>query len=236
MNVLVIDVGGSHVKCLATGQTGPRVFDSGKLLTPQLMVEKVGALVADLSFDAISIGYPGPVSRGLLAAEPHNLGSGWVGFDFAAAFGKPVKVINDAAMQALGSYNGGHMLFIGLGTGLGSAMVMDGVVHPLELAHLPFRRWSTYEDEVGERGLERMGKRRWRKRVALILDLFYHGLLPDYIVVGGGNARKLEELPEYAVPGNNANAFRGGFLLWNAEAPPLAAGVRPGAASAASTA
>jgi polyphosphate glucokinase len=178
----------------------------------------------------VSIGYPGPVSRGAAAREPHNLGDGWVAFDFAAAFGKPVRIINDAAMQALGSYEGGHMLFLGLGTGLGAAMVIDGIVHPLELAHLPFRKGRTFEDEVGERGLDRMGKKKWRKVVREVLDLFHESLLPDTIVVGGGNAKKLDELPPYAVPGNNANAFRGGFMLWSStavQAVPSAALVGP---------
>ena len=215
MNILVIDVGGSNVKCLVTGETQPRVIESGPDMTPQRMVEQVTELTSDWSSDVISIGYPGPVSRGAAAQEPHNLGEGWVGFDFAGAFAKPVRIINDAAMQALGSYQGGHMLFVGLGTGLGAAMVIDGIVHPLELAHLPFRKGRTFEDAVGERGLKRMGKRKWRKVVREVLDLFHQSLLPDSIVVGGGNAKKLDELPTWAVPGNNANAFRGGFKLWS---------------------
>jgi len=218
MSILVIDVGGSNVKCLVTGETEPRVFESGPAMTPQRMVAQVSELTADWSYDAISIGYPGPVSRGSAARDPHNLGEGWVAFDFATAFGRPVRIINDAAMQALGSYDGGHMLFLGLGTGLGAAMVIDGIVHPLELAHLPFRKGRTYEDAVGERGLKRMGKRKWRKVVREVLDLFHEGLLPDSIVVGGGNAKKLDDLPPYAVPGHNANAFRGGFMLWSSTA------------------
>ncbi len=214
MNVLVVDVGGTHIKILASGQAESRMFDSGTELTPAQMVAGVLELAADWTWDVVSIGYPGPVVDGRPTRDPHNLAPGWVGFDFAAAFGKPVRLLNDAAMQALGSYHGGRMLFLGLGTGLGSAMVLDGVVQPLELAHMPYRKHRTYEDWVGERGLDRLGKRRWRGVVAEVLELFHNALLPDYIVVGGGNAKKLQELPEWAVRGQNANAFRGGFLLW----------------------
>ena len=213
MNVLVVDVGGTHVKILATGQSEHRKFDSTPTLTAAQMVEGVKRLAADWAYDVVSIGYPGPVLRGRPVAEPHNLGKGWVGFDYEAAFGKPVKLINDAAMQALGSYEGGKMLFLGLGTGLGTAVVIDGVVEPMELGHLPYRK-RTYEDYVGLRGLERLGREKWRRRVADVIERLRAAIEPDYIVLGGGNAAELETLPEGCRLGNNANAFQGGFRLW----------------------
>jgi polyphosphate glucokinase len=215
MNVLVVDVGGSHVKCLLSGQTEPRVFDSGPDMTPQDMVDGVLEVAADWSWNAVSIGYPGPVRENRPIGEPHNLAKGWVGFDFEGAFGVPVRIINDAAMQALGSYRGGRMLFLGLGTGLGSAMIIDNVIQPLELAHLPYRKGRTYEEWVGEEAMDRMGKRKWRKVVRNVVEMLSSALLPDYVVLGGGNARKLDELPPDTVAGENANAFRGGFLLWD---------------------
>lgn len=229
MNVLVLDVGGSHVKAVATGHLEPRSLDTGPDFTPDDLLEGLGPLIADWKWDVVSIGFPGPIVNNRVIRQPHNLGPGWVDFDFEAAFGKPVRVINDAAMQALGSYRGGHMLFLGLGTGLGSAMVIDGSVHPLELAHLPYRRRKTYEDVVGERGLRRLGKRRWRKAVANVLQLMHDALLPDYVVVGGGNAKRLESLPPWAIRGSNINAFRGGFMLWGQSA--AADAIRPAASA-----
>ena len=215
--ILAIDVGGSHVKLLLSeGDEGRRRFDSGPELTASEMAERTVAATADWSFDVVSIGIPSPVREGRVLAEPLNLGSGWVGFDFAQALGKPTKVVNDAAMQALGSYEGGRMLFLGLGTGLGSAMVADGVLEPLELAHLPFRK-ATFEDYVGERGRKRLGKKDWEKTVFEVIERLSAALEPDYVVVGGGNAKKLGSLPENARMGANTNAFLGGFRLWDPE-------------------
>jgi polyphosphate glucokinase len=212
--VLVVDVGGTHIKILATGQTEHRQFDSGPAMTPQEMAAGVLKAAEGWEFDVVSIGYPGPVLRGKPVAEPHNLGGGWVGFDFEAAFGRPVKVINDAAMQALGSYEGGRMLFLGLGTGLGSAMVVDGILEPMELGHLPYRK-GTFEDYVGIRGVERLGKKKWRHHVALVVQQLIAALQADYVVLGGGNVKKLKELPPKCREGDNTNAFLGGFRLWN---------------------
>ena len=213
MNVLVIDVGGTHVKILATGQTDKREFDSGPKMTAQQMVSGVQRLAGDWSYDVVSIGYPGPVLHNRPVADPKNLGSGWMGFDFRKGFGRPVKVVNDAAMQALGSYKKGKMLFLGLGTGLGSTLIVDEIVEPMELGHLPYKK-ATYEDYVGERGLERLGKKKWRKHVFDVVDRLVVALEPDDIVLGGGNARILKELPLRCRLGDNANAFRGGFLVW----------------------
>jgi polyphosphate glucokinase len=228
MNVLVIDVGGTHVKVLATGQTEERKFISGSDLTPAKMVAGVKALTTDWKYDAVSIGYPGPVLRNRLVVEPHNLGAGWVGFDFEKAFGRPVKVINDAAMQALGSYHEGKMLFLGLGTGLGSTMIADGILEPMELGHLPYKK-ATYEDYVGERGLARLGKKKWRQAVEDVVTRLKAALEPDEVVIGGGNARLLKELPPGCRVGDNANAFIGGFRLWEeAKAEPQQQPVRAG--------
>jgi polyphosphate glucokinase len=213
MNVLVIDVGGTNVKILATGQTEPRKFPSGPTLTPKGMVAGVKKLARDWKYNAVSIGYPGLVVRNRPLAEPYNLGRGWVGFDFGAAFKHPVKVVNDAAMQALGSYKRGKMLFLGLGTGLGSTMVSDGIIEPMELAHLPYKK-GTYEDYVGERGLEKRGKKKWRRHVADVVERLIAALEPDDVVLGGGNVTKLKELPKGTRVGNNNNAFLGGFRLW----------------------
>jgi polyphosphate glucokinase len=213
-NVLVVDVGGTSVKILATGQTVHRSFPSGPKLTPRQMVSGVKKLARDWSYDVVSIGYPGPVLRHCPIAEPHNLGRGWVGFDFAAAFGCPVKIVNDAAMQALGSYKGGKMLFLGLGTGLGSALIVDGIVEPMELGHLPYKK-STYEDYVGEAGLERHGRKKWRRHVVDVVARFIAALEPDDTVIGGGNVKKLDALPPHTREGENANAFLGGFRLWD---------------------
>jgi polyphosphate glucokinase len=213
MNVLVVDIGGTHVKILATGQGTHRQFDSGPNLTPKRMVSQVRRLSSDWKYEGISIGYPGPVLRGRPVLEPFHLGTGWVGFNFAAAFKRPVKFVNDAAMQALGSYKGGKMLFLGLGTGLGSTMIVDGAVEPLELGHLPYKK-ATFEDYVGVRGLEKQGKRKWRRLVADVVKRLVAALEPDYVVLGGGNVKNLKELPPGCVAGDNDNAFVGGFRLW----------------------
>jgi polyphosphate glucokinase len=219
--VLAVDVGGSHVKILVSGGRGvPRRFASGPDLGPQEMVERVAALSSDWSYDTVSVGVPAPVHAGHVVAEPVNLGPGWVGFDFEAAFDKPTKVVNDAAMQALGSYEGGKMLFLGLGTGLGSTLVVDGIVEPMELGHLPFRK-ATFEDYVGERGRERLGKKKWRVAVAEAIERLTATLEPDYVVLGGGNAKKFGDLPVNVRMGANDNAFVGGFRLWDPTMPSL---------------
>ena len=213
MKVLAIDIGGTNVKILASGEKEPRKFPSGLTLTPKLMVAGVKKAAADWKYDVVSVGYPGFVFRGRPVAEPHNLAHGWVGFDFEAAFKCPVKVINDAAMQALGSYKGGKMLFLGLGTGLGSTMIVDGIVEPMELAHLPYKR-GTYEDYVGLRGLERYGKKEWRKHVEDVVDKLAAALEAEDVVLGGGNVKKLKKLPKGCRAVENSNAFLGGFRLW----------------------
>ena len=213
MNLLVIDVGGTHVKVLVSGQEKPRRFLSGPKLTAKRMVRRIKELTADWSYDAVSIGYPGPVIHGHILHEPHNLGPGWVRFDFEAAFACPVKIINDAAMQALGSYKSGKTLFLGLGTGLGSAMIVDGIVESMELGHLPYRK-ATFEEYVGIRGLKRFGKKKWRKYVADVVEHLSAALEPDDLVLGGGNAKLVKKLPKRCSAGDNANAFAGGFRLW----------------------
>ncbi len=213
MKVLVVDVGGTNVKILATGQDAPRKFPSGPTLTPNRMVSGVKRLAKGWKYDVVSIGYPGPALRGRPIMEPHNLGRGWVRFDFEAAFKRPVMLINDAAMQALGSYKRGKMLFLGLGTGLGSTLIVDGIVEPMELGHLPYKR-GTYEDYVGLRGLNRLGKKKWRSHVADVVERLKAALEPDDVVLGGGNVKKLKELPPGCRAGDNANAFLGGFRLW----------------------
>ena len=216
MRILVIDIGGTHVKVLATGHRQRVEFPSGPKMTPAKMVAAVWAATAGWKYDAVSIGYPGPVVHGHPLCEPHNLGPGWVGFDFKKAFGgRPVKIINDAAMQALASYKGRRMLFLGLGTGLGAALIVDGVLEPLELAHLPYQKGRTYEDYLGLAGLKRLGKRKWRRHVNEVVKLFKAALEADYVVLGGGNARLLKKLPPGSCLGNNANAFRGGYRLWS---------------------
>ncbi|MGH7231339.1 MAG: ROK family protein [Nitrospiraceae bacterium] len=214
MKVLVVDVGGTNVKILASGKREPRKVHSGPAMTAPGMVGAVQRLAADWSYDVISLGYPGAVLCGRPAAEPKNLSNGWVGFDFEKALGCPVKVINDAAMQAIGSYEGGRMLFLGLGTGLGSALITDGVLVPMELAHLLFRKGRTYEDCVGLRGLKRYGKKKWRRYVADVVAALRDALQADYVVLGGGNATKLKQLPERVRLGDNKHAFIGGFRLW----------------------
>jgi polyphosphate glucokinase len=222
-SILVIDVGGSHVKVLVTGESESRRIDSGPRMRAAQMVEGVKALVDGWTWNGVSIGIPSPVHGGRVAAEPVNLGGGWVGFDFAAAFGTSVRVVNDAAMQALGSYDSGRMLFLGLGTGMGSALVSDGIVQPMELGHLPYRK-ATFEDYVGEAALERRGKKRWRKDVADVIARLSAALESDHVVLGGGNASKLAELPDRVRIGGNDNAFVGGFRLWDPHAPARIAG------------
>jgi polyphosphate glucokinase len=213
VKVLVVDVGGTGVKILASGQTERRRISSGKDLTPAKMVAGVKKLAKGWDYDVVSIGYPGPVREDRPAIEPYNLARGWVGFDFPAAFGCPVKILNDAAMQALGSYRRGTMLFLGLGTGLGTALVVDGTVVPLELAHLSIGK-RTFEDDLGIGGLKRLGRKKWQKRVEAVIARFVSALLLDEVVLGGGNAKKLTRLPMGCRMGDNANAFLGGFRLW----------------------
>ena len=211
---LVVDVGGTHVKLLATGKRTPIHIDSGPHLTPRATVRAVLAATADWHYRRVSLGFPGPVRKNRPQREPWNLGAGWVGFDFARAFGRPVRVINDAAMQALGGYEGGKMLFLGLGTGLGSALICDGAVIPLELAHLPYHHGKSYEEYLGAAGRERLGKRRWRKHVLDVIDLFVAAFLVDYVGLGGGNAKHMTAVPRNVRIGDNSDAFRGGFRLW----------------------
>ncbi len=213
--ILTIDVGGSHVKVMTEHERLKREFESGPHLTAKAMVREVKSLTKDWTFDVISIGYPGPVVDNRPLNEPHNLGTGWDGFDFAKAFGRPVKVVNDALMQALGSYNGGRMLFLGFGTGLGSAMILDGVLAPMELGHLPYINRMTFEDYVGAAGLKRLGRKKWRRRVAEVVNDLKAALQPEYVVLGGGNADKIDDLPPDTTRGDNKNAFEGGFRLWD---------------------
>lgn len=212
--VLAIDVGGSHVKVRVSNRRDVRQFESGPLLTAARMVAGVLELVGDWKYDVVSIGYPGIVIHGKIVIEPHNLGRGWVGFDFRRAFGRPTRVINDAAMQAIGSYQGGRMLFLGLGTGLGSAMIVDGVVESMELAHMNYKKGRTYEDDVGDRGRRRLGSKKWRRAVKDVVGTLQTALEADYVVLGGGNARKLKKMPKGARLGNNDFAFLGGFRMW----------------------
>src|SRR5712691_3994995 len=214
MKILVIDVGGTHIKVLATGHKEPVKIPSGKQMTPKEMVRDVRKAVAGWKYDVVSIGYPGAVLHGKPVAEPRNLGGGWVGFNFKRAFGCPVQVINDAAMQALGSYKGGRMLFLGLGTGLGSAMIIDRILEPMELAHLPYKKGRTYEEYVGNAGLKRLGHKKWRRNVADVVTRLKAALEVDDVVVGGGNAKLLHKLPAGVRLGANANAFIGGFRMW----------------------
>ena len=218
MPVLAVDVGGSHVKVLAEGETEPRKADSGPRMTGAQMVEAAKKLGEGWNWDRTAVGIPSPVHDGRVVADPINLGQGWAGFDYEAAFGVPTKVVNDAAMQALGSYEGGKMLFLGLGTGLGSALVSEGLVQPMELGHLPYRK-KTFEDYVGTAALERLGKKRWRQDVADAVAALTAALEPEYVVLGGGNAKELKELPPASRLGDNANAFTGGFRVWAADAP-----------------
>jgi polyphosphate glucokinase len=214
MKTLVVDIGGTNVKVLATGQDKVLKIPSGRDLTPLYMVEAIKKQTADWEYDRVTVGYPGPVVREQPISDPRNLGPGWIGFDFTAQFGKPVKLINDAAMQALGSYEGGRMLFLGLGTGLGSALIVENVIVSLELAHLPYRKGESFEDHVGERGLQTFGKKKWRKYVDDVVNRLRMAMVADYVVLGGGNVRKLETLPLHCRAGDNSKAFIGGFRLW----------------------
>lgn len=214
MNVLVVDVGGTNVKLLASGETQPRRFPSGPEMDPREMVQKTKEAAAEWRYDAVAMGYPGFVRRGRIALEPHNLAPGWIGFDFEKAFGCPVKILNDAAMQALGSYASGFLLFVGLGTGLGSALVDDGVIVPMELGHLSYRK-GEIEDYVGARGLTRLGRKRWQRHVEALMERLIEAFHPDDVVIGGGNAKRLLSTPAGCRLGDNAHAFTGGFRLWN---------------------
>jgi predicted NBD/HSP70 family sugar kinase len=215
--ILVLDVGGTNVKVQATGHKQPRKIPSGPDMTAKDMVRDVKAATRDWKYDRVSIGYPGPVVAGQPVREPVNLGRGWVGFNYRKALGCPVRIVNDAAMQALGSYHGGRMLFLGLGTGLGSAMIVDGILEPMELAHLPYKHGKTYEEYLGLKGLKRLGKKKWRKDVFKITKKLIAALQADYVVLGGGNAKKLKKLPPGARMGRNENAILGGFRLWAKE-------------------
>ena len=215
MRILVIDIGGTHLKLLATGRNKRLELVSGPRMTPANMVSAVLAATARWQYDAVSIGYPGPVVHGRPIREPQHLGSGWVGYDFTKAFDRPVRIVNDAAMQALGSYEGGRMLFLGLGTGLGSALIVDNVLEPMELAHLPYRKGRSYEEYLGLAGLQRLGKKKWRKHVATVVELLKSALQADYVVLGGGNAKLVGKLPPGARLGDNANAILGGYRLWS---------------------
>lgn len=213
-NILVIDIGGTNVKVLAAGQEEVRKIPSGPTMTVQDMVSKVMTATADWTYEVVSIGYPGPVVQGQPLLEPKNLARGWVGFDYQGHFGRPVKILNDAAMQALGSYDGGRMLFLGLGTGLGSALIIDRVIAPLELAHLPYKKGRTFEDYLGQRGLTRVGRKKWQAAVEDVAARLKAALVADYVVLGGGNAKQLDRLPPGARLGDNSHAFVGGFRLW----------------------
>ena len=226
MKILAIDIGGTHVKVLLSGEEIPRKFESGPSLTAKKMVVGVKVITRDWNYDVVSLGYPGPVLQSRPVLEPHNLAGGWVGFDYQRAFGKPVKILNDAAMQALGSYKKGKMLFLGLGTGLGTCMVTDGIVEPMELGHLPYKK-ATYEDYVGIRGLETRGKKKWRRDVADVVQCLVAALEPDDVVLGGGNSKELKELPPHCRLGDNANAFLGGFRLWDKRSGKLTAARKP---------
>jgi polyphosphate glucokinase len=214
-NILVIDAGGTNLKIIDCNHFEPIKIPSGIEMTADRMVTEVKNATKGWNYSVVSIGYPGPVARGKPLSEPHNLGPGWVSKDFEKAFECPVRVINDAAMQALGGYEGGRMLFLGLGTGLGSALIVEGTLAPLELAHLPYRKGRTYEDYVGLRGLERMGKARWRHHVAIVIDELRRALIAEYVVLGGGNSKLLKELPTGVRLGSNSNAFAGGFRIWD---------------------
>jgi len=213
-NVLVIDVGGTHVKVASTTQRVPLKIPSGPSMTAEKMAEQVVIGTHGWKYDYISIGYPGPVAHDRPLAEPHNLAAGWIDFPYRKAFSKPIRFINDAAMQALGGYRGGKMLFLGIGTGLGSAMIYEGIVVPLELAHLPYRKGMTYEDYVGKNGLDLRGKKRWQKSVLDVVERLQAALICDYVVLGGGNAKLMKHLPPHVLVGDNSNAIVGGIRLW----------------------
>ena len=212
--ILVVDVGGTHIKILAAGRRMPAKIRSGPRMTGREMVRRVRAATEGWRYSVVSIGYPGPVLHGKPVSEPRNLGGGWVGVNFAKLFGCPVRIINDAAMQALGSYRRGRMLFLGLGTGLGSALIVEGALEPMELGHLPYKHGRTYEQEVGAAALKRLGKKKWRRNVADVVSRLQAALEAEDVVIGGGNAKKLKTLPKGARLGSNANAFIGGYRLW----------------------
>jgi polyphosphate glucokinase len=219
--ILVLDVGGSHVKLRVGNRGKTQKFVSGPKMSAAEMVKRVRKVTAGVQYDAVSIGYPGLVIRGRIAADPFNLGHGWLGFDFEAAFGKPVRVINDAAMQAVGSYTGGRMLFLGLGTGLGATLILDGTIGPMELGHMPYKNGRTYEDYVGAQALERLGAKKWRKVVYEVIEQFKTAFEVDYIILGGGNAERLKTIPKDVRLGDNSNAMTGGLLLWHESDGPL---------------
>jgi len=236
-HILVIDVGGSHIKFRLGPRGSIHRFVSGPDMTAADMACKVRKLARDLPYEAVSIGYPGLVLRGRIAAEPYNLGPGWVGYDFEKTLGRPVRVINDATMQALGSYEGGRMLFLGLGTGLGATLILDGIVEPMEIGHMPYKRGRTFEDYIGERGRKRLGKKKWRKAVTEVVARLKEVLEVDYVVLGGGNVAHLKELPEGARLGDNLNAFKGGLHLWSGDDPlAVSISLRQRAAAPASSA
>jgi len=214
LTVLAIDIGGSHVKIRTSAGSEERKAVSGPKMNAAGMADAVEKLAVGLDFDVLAIGYPGPVVHNKILSDPHNLAPGWVGFDFAKRFGKPVRIVNDALMQAIGSYEGGRMLFLGLGTGLGAAMIVDNVAQPMELAHLPYRKGRTFEDYLGEASLEQRGHDKWQKHVFAVVEQLTSALEPDYVVIGGGNVTRLDALPPKARRGDNANAFKGGFALW----------------------
>jgi polyphosphate glucokinase len=214
MNILSIDVGGKHVKALVSGQSEPRRMESGPRLTAPAMVRGIKDITCDWTYDVVSLGYAGQVVHGIPVHEPVSLGQGWTAFDYAAGFGCPVRIVNDAAMQAIGSYEGGRMLFLGLGSSLGAAFIVDGQVAPMELGHLPYKRGRSYVDFVGHNGLVRYGKKKWRQEVAAITEVFRAALQPDYVVLGGGNAKLINDLPSAVRRGDNTHAFLGGFRLW----------------------
>lgn len=212
--ILVLDVGGSHVKAYFSDDPTEIKIDSGPDLTPRTLMKRLRPALAGKRFDRVSIGYPGLVRRGRIVRDPHNLGPGWTDFDFEQALGRPVRIVNDAALQALGSYEGGRMLFLGLGTGLGSAMILDGELAPMELAHLPFKKGRSYEEYLGEAGLERLGRKRWQKEVLAVVELLTEALEPEYVMLGGGNVRKIDRFPKGVRKGDNEYAFLGGLRLW----------------------
>ena len=228
MKILVIDVGGTNIKVASSDKLVPIKIPSGPTMTAEQMTRDVLAATKDWAYDCISIGYPGPVVHDHPLAEPHNLAKGWIDFPYQKAFGKPLRFINDAAMQALGGYKGGRMLFLGIGTGLGSAMIFDGVVIPLELAHLPYKKGRTYEEYIGLAGLERRGEERWRKSVLDIIERFQAALICESVLLGGGNAKLMKDLPSHVILGSNSNAIDGGIKLWqNTSDPTTATKVSP---------
>jgi predicted NBD/HSP70 family sugar kinase len=226
--VLVLDIGGSHVKAVFSDEPAREIrVVSGPRMTPGRMVRALLPRLRGRPYAAVAIGYPGPVRHGRIVRDPPHLGKGWVGYDFERAFGRPTRIVNDAAMQALGSYEGGHMLFLGLGTGLGAAMILSGTLQPMELGHLPYRKSRSFEEYVGEAARERLGRKKWRREVATVVEILRDALEPDYVVLGGGNVRRLGRLPAGVRRGDNRNAFRGGVRLWQDPGRPSAPPRRP---------